>query len=305
MNTQQFDKALVLINELNESKGNSELRDKYRAQILGQGKYQSAEIDRLLAEIKSKPQEESNYLSLIFLYSDQNQDEKALEVAKKLEKNIPTSDWAQVSLFKYHLVANEGIQAAKSLQFVLASPKVESKIKHRMLNEFLLFVQDKPQFDADFDKAVGLLVQDPKVAVNKEVGKFYQRKKNAGKAIYFYVKQRMLTPDDTECLQLLCELYTETAQFDVLASMADEAVERFPLQPQWYYYAGLANNQLKNAANAIKQLESGLEYVLDDKALEINYYIQLGEAHHALGNEAQKEFYFNKAEALVQQAQKK
>ena len=261
MNTQQFDKALVLINELNESKGKSELRDKYTTQILGQGKYQASEIDRLWAEIKNNPQ--------------------------------------------YHLQANEGIQAAKSLLFVLGSPKVESKIKHRMLNEFLLFVQDKPQFDADFDKAVGLLVQDPKVAVNKEVGKFYQRKKNAGKAIYFYVKQRMLTPDDTECLQLLCELYTETAQFDVLASMADDAVERFPLQPQWYYYAGLANNQLKNAAAAIKQLESGLEYVLDDKALEINYYIQLGEAHHALGNEAQKEFYFNKAEALVQQAQKK
>lgn len=305
MNTQQFDKALVLINELNESKGKSELRDKYTTQILGQGKYQASEIDRLWAEIKNNPQEEANYLSLIFLYSDQNQDDKALEVAKKLEKTIPTSDWAQVSLFKYHLQANEGIQAAKSLLFVLGSPKVESKIKHRMLNEFLLFVQDKPQFDADFDKAVGLLVQDPKVAVNKEVGKFYQRKKNAGKAIYFYAKQRMLTPDDTECLQLLCELYTETAQFDVLASMAAEAVERFPLQPQWYYYAGLANNQLKNSAAAIKQLESGLEYVLDDIALEINYYIQLGEAHHALGNEAQKEFYFNKAEALVQLAQKK
>jgi tetratricopeptide (TPR) repeat protein len=305
MNTQQFDKALVLINELNESKGNSELRDKYRAQILGQGKYQSAEIDRLLAEIKSKPQEESNYLSLIFLYSDQNQDEKALDVAKKLEKNIPTSDWAQVSLFKYHLVANEGIQAAKSLQFVLASPKVESKIKHRMLNEFLLYIQDKPQFDADFDKAVGLLVQDPTVAVNKEVGKFYQRKKNAAKAIYFYTKQLVLTPDDIESLRLLCDLYTETGQFDVLATTATEAVDRFPLQPQWYYYAGLANNQLKKSASAIALLESGLEYVVDDKALEINFYIQLGEAHHNLGNVSQKEFYFNKAEMLVQQAQKK
>lgn len=305
MNTQQFDKALVLINELNESKGNSELRDKYRAQILGQGKYQSAEIDRLLAEIKSKPQEESNYLSLIFLYSDQNQDEKALDVAKKLEKNIPTSDWAQVSLFKYHLVANEGIQAAKSLQFVLASPKVESKIKHRMLNEFLLYIQDKPQFDADFDKAVGLLVQDPTVAVNKEVGKFYQRKKNAAKAIYFYTKQLLLTPDDIETLRLLCDLYTETGQFDVLATTATEAVDRFPLQPQWYYYAGLANNQLKKSASAIALLESGLEYVVDDKALEINFYIQLGEAHHNLGNVSQKEFYFNKAEMLVQQAQKK
>jgi tetratricopeptide (TPR) repeat protein len=305
MNTQQFDKAYVLINELNESKGKSELRDKYTTQILGQGKYQSAEVDRLIAEIKSKPQEESNYLSLIFLYSDQNQDEKALEVAKKLEKNIPTSDWAQVSLFKYHLIANEGIQAAKSLLFVLASPKVESKIKHRMLNEFLLYVQDKPQFDADFDKAVGLLVQDPTVAVNKEVGKFYQRKKNAAKAIYFYAKQLLLTPDDTDCLRLLCDLYTETGQFDVLATTGAEAVERFPFQPQWYYYAGLANNQLKNSAAAIALLESGLEYVVDDKALEINFYIQLGEAHHNLGNVSQKEFYFNKAEMLVQQAQKK
>jgi tetratricopeptide (TPR) repeat protein len=77
------------------------------------------------------------------------------------------------------------------------------------------------------------------------------------------------------------------------------------LQPQWYYYAGLANNQLKNSASAIALLESGLEYVVDDKALEINFYIQLGEAHHNLGNVSQKEFYFNKAEMLVQQAQKK
>ena len=305
MNTQQFDKALALINELNDGVGKSELRDKYKSQILGQGKFQSTEMDRLWAEIKKNPQEEANYISLIFLYSDQNQDEKALEVAKKLEQAIPTSDWAQVSLFKYHLLANEGDKAAKSLLFVLTSPKVESKIKHRMLNEFLLFIQDKPQFDTDFEKAVGLLIQDPTVAVNKEVGKFYQRKNNTAKAIYFYNKQQAITPDDTECLQLLAGLYTETAQFDVLAVWATQVIERFPLQPQWYYYAGLANNQLKKSAEAISQLEAGLEFVVDDPALEINFYIQLGEAFHALGNEAKKEFYFTKAESLVRQAQKK
>lgn len=241
---------------------------------------------------------------MIFLYSDQNQDDKALEVAKKLEQAIPTSDWAQVSLFKYHLLANEGNQAVKSLLFVLSSPKVEPKIKHRMLNEFLLFIQDKPQFDDQFNQAVNLLIQDQTVAVNKEVGKFYQRKKNNAKAIYFYQKQVLLTPDDTECLQLLAGLYTETAQFDVLAILATQAIERFPLQPQWYYYAGLANNQLKKSTDAISQLEAGLEFVVDDPALEINFYIQLGEAYHALGNESKKEYYFTKADTLVRQAQK-
>ena len=174
-----------------------------------------------------------------------------------------------------------------------------------MLNEFLLFIQDKPQFDTQFNQAVGLLIQDPTVAVNKEVGKFYQRKNNSAKAIYFYNKQQLLTPDDTECLQLLAGLYTETAQFDVLALLATQAVERFPLQPQWYYYAGLANNQVKKAEEAILQLEAGLEFVVDDPALEINFYIQLGEAFYTLGNEAKKEYYFTKAESLVRQAQKK
>jgi tetratricopeptide (TPR) repeat protein len=305
MNTQQFDKALALINELNDTVGKTDLREKYKGQILGQGKFKSSEMDRLWSEIKNNPQEEANYISLIFLYSDQNQDDKALEVAKKLEQAIPTSDWAQVSLFKYHLLANEGNQAVKSLLFVLSSPKVESKIKHRMLNEFLLFIQDKPQFDTDFEKAVGLLVHDPAVAVNKEVGKFYQRKKNSAKAIYFYNKQLLLTPDDTECLQLLAGLYTETAQFDVLVQLALQTVERFPLQPQWYYYAGLAYNQVNKSAEAIQQLEAGLEFVVDDLPLEINFYIQLGESFHALGNESKKEYYFTKADTLVRQAQKK
>lgn len=45
--------------------------------------------------------------------------------------------------------------------------------------------------------------------------------------------------------------------------------------------------------------------MVDDPALEINFYIQLGEAFYTLGNEAKKEYYFTKAESLVRQAQKK
>ena len=43
MNTQQFDKALVLINEMNEKYGKNEQREIYKSQILQDAKYQGAE----------------------------------------------------------------------------------------------------------------------------------------------------------------------------------------------------------------------------------------------------------------------
>ncbi|MBA4135574.1 MAG: cytochrome C biosynthesis protein, partial [Flavobacterium sp.] len=52
MNTQQFDKALELINELNEKVGKSDKRELYKADILKDAKYQSAEKNNLLDQIK-------------------------------------------------------------------------------------------------------------------------------------------------------------------------------------------------------------------------------------------------------------
>jgi hypothetical protein len=52
MSTSQFDKALQLINELNESSGKSDRRESYKMQILSQGKYQNAEISNLLTKSK-------------------------------------------------------------------------------------------------------------------------------------------------------------------------------------------------------------------------------------------------------------
>jgi hypothetical protein len=43
----------------------------------------------------------------------------------------------------------------------------------------------------------------------------------------------------------------------------------------------------------------GLDYLVDNVFLEINYNIQLGEAFNGLGNNQKKEFYFSKANQLI------
>ena len=304
MNTQQFDKALALINELNDVIGNNDMRDNYKAAILRDVKYQGAEKENLISQIEKNPNEEANYLSLIYLYSQSNQEEKALEIAKKLEIQIPNSEWAQVSLFKFHLNNNDAAKAIKSMNTVLASKKIDDKIRHRVLNEFLIFAKDKPQFDADLQKAIAYFDDDREVAVAKEIGKFFQNKQNLEKAAQFYEQNLRSAPNDLEGYFLLYSVYIESQKFDLLAKSAEKMVESFPLQPQFYYYSGLANNQLKNYTKAKNLLETGLDFLIDDIAMEINFNIQIGEAYSGLGNMEKKEQYFLRAEKLLKQKTK-
>ncbi|WP_396179507.1 tetratricopeptide repeat protein [Flavobacterium sp.] len=299
MYTQQFDKALALINELNESVGRSEKRENYKKQILQDARYQTGEKEELLKLISENPKDESNYISLIYLYSNSNQEEKAMEVAKKLELAIPESDWAQVGLFKFHLNNNDGAKAVKSMNQILTSGKIDNKIKHRVLNEFLIFAKNNPGFEADLFKAVSNFKSEKEIAVAKEIGKFFQSKNDWNQAKLYYEMDLANNPNDLETALLLFQSYVQLQQFEMLAKKSEAMTELFPSQPDLYYFAGLANNQLKVFGKAKDFLELGLDYVIENKALEINFNIQLGEAYNGLGDQKKKELHFKKADQLL------
>jgi tetratricopeptide (TPR) repeat protein len=302
MATKQFDKALAEINDLNDKVGKTERREMYKMEILSEGKYQNSEVDNLKDLINKNPKEEANYIALIFLYNNANQDDQAQVVAKKLEKEIPESVWAQVSLFKNYLDKNDGTNAVKSMNTVLASSKIDSKIKHRILNEFLLFANANPQFEPDLDHAITYFKNDKEVNVPKEIGKFYYNKKQWNKAIKYYeISEKSNSEVDLENSLLWLQANTELKQFEPVVKKAMAMIDTYPAEPQFYYYAGLANNQLQSFKKAKDILEMGLDYVVENKGLEINFNIQLGEAYSGLGDAAKKELYFNKANQLLKE----
>ncbi|HEX8576820.1 MAG TPA: tetratricopeptide repeat protein [Flavobacterium sp.] len=299
MTTQQFDKALDLINELNDSAGKSQRRDAFKAQILTDAKYQGSEKTNLVDQIKKYPKEEANYIALISIYTNSNQEDKALETAKQLEKEIPTSDWAQVNVFKSYLNTNDGEKAVITMNRILESNKIDIKIKHRVLNEFLIFAKNNQKYIPDLERAVGYFKEDKNVNVAKEVGKFFQSKKDWSNAITFYELDSKLRTGDIETALLLLESYSQQSQFDQLLKKANALLELFPLQPQLYYYSGLASNQLKDYKKAKEILEAGLDFLVEDKTLEMNFYIQMGEACNGLGDLKNKEIYFQRANKLI------
>lgn len=300
MATKQFDLALDLINELNDKFGKTERRELYKTQILTEDKYQKTEIENLIEQIGKNPNEESNYIALIYLYSKNNQEDKVLETAQKLEKTIPTSVWAQVSLFKDYLNKRETSKAINAMNIAFVSAKIDSKIKHRMLNEFLIFVNANPQFTYDLDRAMTYFDNDPTINVSKEIGKFYQNKNQWDKAVKYYEQAiKGGVNEDVETNLFLLQAYAETKQFERMSKVAATMIGSFPTQPQFYYYSGLAENQQQQFKNAKEILEMGLDYLIDDKLLEINFNIQLGEAYNGIGDLKKKEFYFSRANQLL------
>lgn len=300
MKTQQFDKALTIINELNATVGKSEKRELYKAQILSNPQNQGAEIKNLLELIAKNPKEEANYNALILLYTKANQEREAQEIAAKLETEIPASDWAQVSLFKKYIVANDGKNAVTAMNKVLSSTKIDNKIKHRILNEFLIFVKNNAGFENDLEQAIGFFKSETSIQIAKEVGKFFQSKQSWSKAIPFYELELRNNPTDIESLMLSLECYMQSKQFDVLIKKAEGTIELFPLQPQPYLYAAIGFNQTKNFKNAKDNLVAGLDFIVDQPAVELAFYQQLVLACEGLGDTKNKEINAKKAIEIKQ-----
>lgn len=301
MYTDQFDKALALITELEETAGKNPQREAYKVQILKDSKYQLAEKDQLLNAIKKNPKDESKYISLIYLYSESNQEEKAFEIAKKLEKEIPNSEFAQLGLFKFHLNNNDGQKAIVSMNKVFESKQIMPKVKTKILQEFLVFLKKNPSLNSELDKSLSLLSSEDQVGATKDAGKIFYFQKDWDKAIHYLEIYSKNNPQDVESSILLMQAYTENKQFDVLNKKASTMLDFFPMQPEFYYYSGLSANQLKNFKKAKEMLETGMDYLVENRDLEINFNIQLGEAYNGLGDAKKKEYYFIKAEQLLKQ----
>ena len=298
MNTDQKEKALYLLKEMEASSHLTKTMEFYKLKLESSKEFASPKKETLEKGIKEHPKYEQNYIDLISLYLSFNQEEKAFEVARVLEKEIPNSDWAHVSLVKFYLASNDGINASKSMFKVLMNSKIDLKIKHRVFNEFLIFAVKNPTFFTDVDAAFPYFDNDSEIAVAKEVAKFFWKKSDLDKAIYYFEIAIKKSPDDIESLNYFLEVLQQKQDYQRLVVKATECIELFPTQPNYYYYAGLGYNQLKNYKKAKENLENGLDFVIEDLKLEANFYEQLVISCEFLNDLKAKQLYASKLKQI-------
>lgn len=294
MFTNQHDKALELLKTIEASGVLTAKMEQYKLSLSLSNSGAKQDATSLENAIKQNPKYEQNYIDLILLYSTQNQEDKAFEIAKKLELEIPNSDWASISLIKFYIANNDGINASKSLFKILENTKIDFKIKHRAFNEFLIFATKNPDFYKDVDAAIPYFNQDASIVVAREVANYFLKKNNLEKATYYLEMALKNNSEDLESIDLYLETLLQMANYEKLNQKAASYSELFPSQPLYYYYNGLALNKLNKFKTAKEVLETGLDFVIDNKSLETNFYLELIVSCEKLNDNPKKQLYLKR-----------
>ena len=83
---------------------------------------------------------------------------------------------------------------------------------------------------------------------------------------------------------------------------ADLALERFPLQGNFYYYKGLAQFYEKDYQESVATLQKSLLYIMEDKFLLASIYETLGNSYHELAERNFLDEYHKKSDDSYEKA---
>ena len=299
LRNKKFKAALKILDELDKEFGISESRDAMRNQIYNATGNDEDRIENLEERVAGNPNNETNYLNLIYRYSEQGNKEKAFETAQELLKSIPDSHLAHLALYKFYLDDNKHQEAIASMKIVLTSPKIKADAKTKVLNDFVGFVRSNQQFEEDLVEVTSLISEDDGGKSNKELGLFYLQKGNKEMALKHLEMAIENNLDDFDVIKNAVLLYIDAKQYQKVVDLTVQTLDIFPAQPILYLASGVAFNHLNRPKDAIDTLEIGVDYIIDNVQMEIDFYKQLSTAYRMTNNNTKASTFSKKAEELV------
>ncbi|WP_417200928.1 tetratricopeptide repeat protein [Bizionia sp.] len=296
--TKNYKNALKVLDEMDAELGISMTRDVIRNQIYEITGKKEEQIENLEDRVEGNPDDETNYLALIYRYSENNEKDKAFETAKKLLEVKPNSQLAHLALYKFYVEENNAEEAIASMKIVIQSPQIKPEAKMMVLSDFVNFVSENPEYEADLIEVTALVTEDKKGTSSLEVAQYYLKKGDKDKALSYYQKALEKDSDNFGITRNILLLHIDLKDYEKAQTMSASALNKYPSQPIFYLVNGVALNELKKPKEAIETLEMGLDYIIDDTKMQADFYKQLSIAHTQLNNTNKAKTFIDKAQQL-------
>ena len=296
--TKKYDDALEILDALDAQFGISVRRDIMRNRIYAATGRKKDQIKNLESRVEDNPEKESNYLALIYRYSENNEKEKAFETAKELLNVNPNSQLVHLALYKFYLDDNDAEMAIESMKIVIKSTAIKPEAKLKVLTDFVKFVKENPEYETDLIEATAMVSDTNNSKTVIELGQYYLAKNDKVKALENFEIALKLEPNNFEVLRNIMLLYIDLKKFDLAKNKSSKALEIYPSQPLLYLINGVALNELNQPKEALESLETGLDYIIEDTKMEADFYNQLSKAYTLLNNTTKAKAFSDKAKQL-------
>ncbi len=296
---EKYKEALEILDELDTKLGVSMSRDQLRNEIYNATGADNDRIENLLDRMAANPDNEQNYLNLIYRYSEQGDKEKAFNTAKKLIELLPNSQLVHLALYKFYLDNNQASKAIISMKKVLKSGTIKPDAKAKVLNDFVSFVQSNPEYEADLLEVTTEVINDDSGKSDSELGYYYLEKKDKDKALEYFQKALSKDQNNFAILKNTLLLQIDLNLFSEVVAICKDALDNYPSQPILYLVNGVAYNMLNRPKDAITSLEMGIDYIIDDTSMEADFYRQLSVAYKLNNNITKSEAFAKKAIEVI------
>jgi tetratricopeptide (TPR) repeat protein len=299
--SKDYKDALKLLDELDKEFGISADRDYLRNQIYNITGRDEDRIENLQERLDKNPENETNYLTLIYRYSETGETENAFKTAQKLLEVLPQSKLVHLALYKFFLDKNQTEKGIASMKIVLTAPEINADAKTKVLNDFINFVSKHPEHEKDLVDVTAMIDDTKSFQTLVELAQYYLKLEDKSKALMYFEEALKLEPNNFSVIKDVLLLQIDLNQEEKAIAKSQQAIALFPAQPILYLINGVAYNKLNQSKKAIASLETGLDYIVEDPKMEADFYTQLSVAYKLSNNISKSQTFAKKAAALTNQ----
>jgi len=293
----EFLKAIEVYDDLEQINGIDKMVSMQKHKLymqLEKKKYAIKELKNLLEKFPNEV-EALEILSEVYLLNDEK--EKAFDIFKQLAIIAPENGRIHLTLADYYREQGDNMKSFEELKLAFKSIKLGVDVKVRILASYFQLL------------AVNEIMKEQAYTLAKLLMETHTNevKPNAVYADILYTDNRfteakeqyliVLEKDKTksQVWSQVLFIQAEQSDFEGMLKTSEEALTYFSTDPLFYYFNGVANKWFKNYDEAVISLNMGVEFVLDNNMLLLEFYSSLADSYHAIKEHKLSDEYYEKS----------
>ena len=284
--TENYNKALEKMDLLEQQVGANEFFNEQRLNIYkrqGNNKKVISELEKLIEE---SPENVRYYGMLAQVYAETGKEKEALKTYERIKEINPDNPYINISLLEFYEKNGDMDKAFNELLGAIRNKNLDITTKANTYDYWMQKNNQSKQINEQVRQCGEAFIEthpDNKIGY-LILGSYYMVNENAVQSKAVHQKALAIDSTDFRAWQNLIISESRLDENEAVRDHAIAALKYYPMQPVFYWYAGVANAVLENNDDAVAYLEKGRRYT-SDKLQMAEFDAFLGDLYHQQGEE--------------------